>query len=69
MATKKKANGPSPAKRPKKPLKKTDEAFYSTIGSLGGRGTLKAKGPAHFSRMAKIRHQRNREKKLLDGKQ
>lgn len=66
MAAKKKANGTAPRKRAKKTLKKDSPGYFSAIGKLGGRSTLAAKGKAYFSHMASVRHQRNREKKLLD---
>jgi len=64
MASKKTTNERS---KKSKPLTKKNDRFYEIVGGLGGNATLQSKGKEHFSRMATLRHQRNREAKLLAG--
>lgn len=41
--------------------KKDAPDYYVTTGQLGGRSTLTKKGSDFFSRIAKLRHKRNRD--------
>jgi hypothetical protein len=47
--------------RPEKLVKGSD-GYYETIGGLGGNATLKNRGKAYFSRLAKLSHLRRGSK-------
>ena len=50
-------------------MKKSDPKYYATVGSLGGKKTLKKLGKEHFRNAARLSHQARAAKRRLQAEQ
>ena len=50
-------------------MKKSDPKYYATVGSLGGKKTLKKLGKEHFRNAARLSHKARAAKRRLQAEQ